>query len=471
MKHSWAIIALLGSCASVHAQTTESGEWKYTGSLRVRLESWDWFKPADATKQNQYNYVGSILRYGADGKVGNSPVKLELAAPLLLGLPTNASAPLPAGSLGVGAVYRAQNGSQNGSVFLKQGFFVGKAAEGALKVGRFEFDEGKETIPTDPAMAFTKSSQVAARLIGTVGWSHVGRSFDGFTWSRTEKSANTTLLAAMPTQGVYDLDGQNTLTKVKVASLSHTKLYKNGEDRLFLIGYEDTRGLVKTDDNPTAAKDTNPIRLATLGGNLLGTFPTPFGPGDGLLWAAVQSGQWGSQRANANSWTAQVAVHPGFGKKNDLAVRGGYYYASGDSNPNDNQHGTFYPILNTPRLFARTPFFAEANLKDAFVSVTGKVGSKLALRGDYHLLQLANANDLWYQSGSPFNNTAFGLTGRPSSGSHNLADLIDLSADMTLSKSTTASFYFGQMLGKEIVKSIYPDSKGSFGYMEVNYKF
>jgi hypothetical protein len=471
MRISWFALALMGSCASAQAQMATIGGWKYSGSLRVRSESWDWFQASDATKQNKYSYVGAILRYGADGKIGGSPVKIELAAPALLGLPKNATAPAPAGALGLGAVYRAQNGSQNASAFLKQGFFVGKAGGGALKVGRFEFAEGKETVPTDPAMAFTKNTQVAERLIGPFAWTHVGRSFDGATWSKTKKTLNTTLVVAMPTEGVFDLDGANTLTKVKVASLASTKSYKSGERRIFLIGYEDGRGLVKTDNTPAAAKDKNPIRLTTLGGNLLGTFPTPLGPGDGLLWGAVQTGRWGRQRADANSWTAQLAVRPSFGKKSGLAVRGGYYYASGDGDPSDGQHGTFYPMLNTPRIFARTPFFAEANLEDSFVSVTGKVGKKLALRSDYHHLRLAKSRDLWYQAGGPYNNAVFGLVGRPSNNNRGLADLIDLSADLTLSKSATASLYFGQMLGKGAVKSIYPDSKGSLGYLELNYKF
>lgn len=73
----------------------------------------------------------------------------------------------------------------------------------------------------------------------------------------------------------------------------------------------------------------------------------------------------------------------------------GDYYASDDGDPGDGQHGTFYPMLNTPRVFARTPFFAEANLEDSFVSVTGEVGKKLAPRSDYHHL-------LWFHADGPY---------------------------------------------------------------------
>jgi hypothetical protein len=472
MRFQWVAIGLIGCCASAHAQTKPTpGGWKYTGSLRVRGESWDWFKPADATRQNKYTFVGAILRYGADGKVGKSPVKLELAAPALLGLPKNATAPAPAGALGLGAVYRAQNGSQNASVFLKQGYFVGRVSNGALKVGRFEFAEGKETVPSDPALAYAKNTQIAERLIGPFAWTHVGRSLDGVTWSKNRPSVNTTLTVALPTEGVFDLDGANTLTKVKVGYLSTTKTYRSGERRFFVIGYEDTRGLAKTDSSVAARKDKDAIRLTTIGGHALATFKTPLGKGDGLLWGAAQTGRWGKLRADSNSWTAQLGVRPKLGSKNSLALRGGYYYASGDSNPSDGQHGTFYPMLNTPRIFARTPFFAEANLEDLFFSATWKAGKKLSFRSDYHRLQLAKARDLWYQAGGPYNNAVFGLVGRPSNGNRKLADLLDLSADLTVNKDTTASFYLGQMLGKGAVKAIYPGSKGSLGYLEVTRKF
>lgn len=462
-------LGVFGLAGAASAQTSEG--WKYSGSLRMRSENWDWFQPTDTTKQNKYSFVGAILRYGADSKIGKTSAKIELAAPMLLGLPKNAMAPAPAGALGLGATYRAQNGSQNASVFLKQGYFLGKANGGALKVGRFEFAEGKEVTPKDPALAVTKNTQVAERLIGPFAWTHIGRSIDGATWSKSTPTRNLTLLLGRPTEGVFDLDGNTSLRKVRVGYLANTKSYTGGENRLFVMGYDDTRGLAKTDNVAATLKDQNAIRLTTLGGHALQALKTPLGAGDALVWGAVQTGRWGSLRHEASSWTAQVAIRPSFGKKNALNLRTGYYYASGDSDPNNGQHGTFYPMLNTPRLFARTPFFTEANLEDTFVSASWKAGSKVSFRADYHWLRLAKANDLWYQAGGPFNNTAFGLVGRPSGGSRNFADLADLSADITLNKTTMASLYFGQMLGKTVVKSIYPDSRGSLGYLEITRKF
>jgi hypothetical protein len=45
-------------------------------------------------------------------------------------------------------------------------------------------------------------------------------------------------------------------------------------------------------------------------------------------------------------------------------LRGGYTLGSGDGNPNDCTHGTFFQILPTPRPFARFPFFNMENNRD-----------------------------------------------------------------------------------------------------------
>jgi hypothetical protein len=39
---------------------------------------------------------------------------------------------------------------------------------------------------------------------------------------------------------------------------------------------------------------------------------------------------------------------------------------SGDGNPNDNTHGTFFQVLPTPRPYARFPFFNMMNNEDTF---------------------------------------------------------------------------------------------------------
>ena len=133
----------------------------YSGSLRVRQEAWDWFKPATGSYQNAYTFTGNAytftgvqLRYGVTQTTKTGESKLELQSTQLLGLPTRAAAPAPLGALGLGATYKSANGNQTGSLFIKQLYTQKKLANGTVaKLGRFEFAEGNESIPENPSMA------------------------------------------------------------------------------------------------------------------------------------------------------------------------------------------------------------------------------------------------------------------------------------------------------------------------------
>jgi hypothetical protein len=155
-------------------------------------------------------------------------------------------------------------------------------------------------------------------------------------------------------------------------------------------------------------------------------------------------------------------------------MRAGYYYGSGDGNPNDNKHETFYAPLSTPRIYSRTPFYTESNVTDAFVQAILRPIPKLLLRTDYHVLGLANSKDLWYSNDGPYQTRPnFGLVGRRNvSGSHALADLLDISADFAATKNDTVTLYAGAMTGKSVIKAIYPNgANGTYSYLEFLHKF
>jgi len=44
----------------------------------------------------------------------------------------------------------------------------------------------------------------------------------------------------------------------------------------------------------------------------------------------------------------------------------GHSYGSGEGNPNDSTHGTFFQVLTTPRLYARFPFCNMMNNEDFY---------------------------------------------------------------------------------------------------------
>src|SRR5438876_6490383 len=66
------------------------GDVAVSGSLRTRVESWDWF---GGNANNEYTWPGSILRVSLSESRSVFDWQIEFAAPFLLGLPDDAIAP------------------------------------------------------------------------------------------------------------------------------------------------------------------------------------------------------------------------------------------------------------------------------------------------------------------------------------------------------------------------------------------
>jgi hypothetical protein len=458
----------------------ELGGLTVAGSLRTRVESWDWFS---GNANNSYTYPGSILRLSVGKSRKAFEWQLEFAVPFLLGLPDDAIATGAQGQLGLGAGYFAANGrvSNAAMLFAKQGFIrfneLGGISGQSLKLGRMEFIDGTEVAPKDPTLAALKRDRIAHRLIGNFGFSDVGRSFDGVQYALNRSNLNFTLLAARPTRGVFQVDGWGELNSNVFYGALTGQLPGKGasaEWRVFGLGYSDYRdGVVKTDNRPLAVRtaDTAHINIGTYGGHYLQTVQSRLGTVDLLVWGALQSGSWGqlSQRSGAvaaeGGWQPPVlsAVRPW--------LRGGLDYGSGDGNPNDNTHGTFFQILPTPRIYARFPFFNMMNARDAFGELILRPSKSLNIRTDVHSLALANRNDLWYSGGGMFQPWTFGYTGRPSNGQTGLATLFDVSADYSVNAHASFGAYYGRASGKGVIQSIYPNGRNAnFGYLELTFR-
>lgn len=110
MKTTLAFLILFAS--GVYGQTAAApdavklGDVTVSGSLRTRVESWDWFT---GNASNNYTFPGSIARISLSESTKVLDWQLELAAPFLLGLPDDAIAAGAQGQLGLGASYFAAN--------------------------------------------------------------------------------------------------------------------------------------------------------------------------------------------------------------------------------------------------------------------------------------------------------------------------------------------------------------------------
>lgn len=470
---------LLGLPVAAVAQETAEGRLSVDVSVRSRAEMWNWFGDDEG---GDYAYLGSTARLGLAQQWSGIGWHAEVAAPVLLGLPSDAVESAPRGQAGVGATYYGASGGHENvaGLFLKQAYLRlggGSPPGHALRLGRFEFVEGAEVAPTNPTLAAVKSGRVANRLLGQFGWSHVGRSLDGAHYAYTSPGWNGTAVIARPTQGVFDVDGWPGLDiAVGYGSLTRRDSPENaGEARLFLLQYSDLRDwteVTPTDNRPLAvrAADTDDIHVSTLGGHYLRAVETGMGTLDVMLWAAVQGGSWGEQDHRAWAGDVEVGWQPPILPGLRPWLRFGHFRSSGDEDLADGRHETFFQVLPTPRIYARTPFYNLMNLRDTFATLTLRPASGLAIRADVRRLGLQASEDLWYLGGGAFKNESFGFAGRPGTGSGDLATLFDVGVDYRLSSSLAASLYWGYAAGDEVIEAIYPENaSGSLGYLELRW--
>ena len=137
-----------------------------SGSLRTRVESWDWFQGA---ANSDYAFPGSIFRLSLAQSSKAYEWQLEFAVPFVLGLPDDAVAPAPQGQMGFGGTYFAANGNRANAamLFVKQGYVrfkhLGSIEGQSLKVGRMTLVDGTEVTPANATLAALKRDRVAHR--------------------------------------------------------------------------------------------------------------------------------------------------------------------------------------------------------------------------------------------------------------------------------------------------------------------
>ncbi len=462
------------------SQSVNVGGLTISGSLRGRMENWSWFDSPPA--QSDYTFGAFLLRLSLSQKREKFEWLIEGLSPWLVNLPDQAILPAPQGQLGLGATYFAANHNQDGSAIFRQGYLRLKHLFGdnpsSLRFGRFEFSDGAEVKPADPTLATLKNERIQQRLIGPFGFSHVGRAFDGIHFDRTSKLNNFTFFAARPVEGVFQLRSFYELdADLYYGAFTRQFASKRApsEARFFVLHYHDGRPILKTDNRPqpVRAADQQNIRITTLGGHYIAAF----GPGpaktDLLFWGAAQVGTWGVQSHRAGA----IAVEAGhkFNASMQPWLRAGYFRSSGDGNPNDNTHTTFFQVLPTPRIYARTPFFNLMNNQDVFGELLLKPFSRLSLRTDVHWLRLSNSHDLWYLGGGAYQAGTFGYTGRPSNGHSDMGTFFDGSFDYQLARNTTLTLYAGVVRGGSVESAIYPQSGAHpilhFVYLEFLQRF
>jgi hypothetical protein len=494
-RASWmGLIVLLVAARSVQAQepatppqpTTppappqplELGPFDISVNWRARAEHWNWFQ--GPTGNSRYTFGDSMLRVAIGQKTDRIDWQVEAAQVAILGLPGNAVVPAPQGQLGLGGNYYAANGNDtnNGSAFVKQAFAqLKELGPTSVKLGRFEFFDGAEAKPSDSTVSTLVQTRIASRMISNFAFSAVQRTYDGAQFSWSDGPNNVTAFAARPTEGVFQVDGMGELdVEVYYGAFNKSIKTRSGEAslRVFGVGYVDGRSTVlKTDNRPAAvrAADHGEIEIGTYGADYVQVFHSPAGAFDVVGWAAIQMGAWGSLTQRAGALVGEFGWQPPADALKPW-LSAGYSYGSGDKNPSDSTHGTFFQMLPTPRQYARFPFYNMMNNEDLYGTLNLRPASKLALRSELHGLRLASASDLWYSGGGAFQSGTFGYTGRPGNGSQSLATVWDISADYPLTRFLSATLYYAHASGQGTIATIYPGNpNGQLAYLETNVHF
>ena len=456
------------------------GDVTFSATLRMRAYAWDWFEPA-ANYQNEYGYSANLLRLNFAETRGALDLDAEIAVPFFLDMPDRAMAPAPQGALGLGSNYYSASGNHQYSamVFPKQlyaRYHFGPHESSSIQAGRMEFNDGTEITPRNATLATLKRDRISQRLIGTFGFSDVGRSFDGLRYSWTTPKADFTFLAVTPTRGVFQTDGWG-WNRVGLGYAAFTKEWGSArhaaDTRFFVIDYDDFRPELKTDNRSLNIRktDTENIQMQTWGGHSIHAFTTSAGTLDAVGWLAFQTGRWGTQTQRAYAFDVESGFQPAILSRLRPWIRGGYNFASGDGNPNDARHETFFQILPTPRIYARFPFFTMMNMQDAFGTLILRPHPKVTIQSQFDSLRLSSVNDLWYSGGGVFQPWTFGYTGRSTSGAGSLANVYDTGLEYRVNRHTTLTAYFGYAQGLAAMKSIYPaDKDGRFGYFEALFR-
>jgi len=227
----------------------------------------------------------------------------------------------------------------------------------------------------------------------------------------------------------------------------------HAEWRAFGLFYHDDRGLIKTDNRPTAARslDLQPIDIGTYGGHFIAAVPGPGGTFDLLGWGALQTGRWGTLTQRSAAGSAELGFQPHIAASVRPWIRGGYFIPVVTGTPRTIRTARFLRCCQPARLRSFS-VFNEMNNRDLFAELILRPSKNLVLRTDVHGLWLADSHDLWYTGGGAFQPWTFGFSGRPSNGSTGLANLYDMSADYKFTHGVTLGLYFGYAQGREVIE-------------------
>lgn len=470
------------------------GQMSFYGMSRTRWSYWDHFESAPF--DNTYDHFSQQLRLGS--RLDNAWLKAHAAWQYVQTwlLPTGTSA-----GAGAGTLYFANGTGRNethgtylkyAEIQLKDLTDTGLTAGG----GRMNLSSGNNqpvgagrgavrdaaATPLTKKLQWLKSNRIGDRLIGGFGWSEYQRSFDGGHAAWDHERVHVHAASASPTQGGYDENAGRTIYDIDLLTLEGTVkpgvVLEGVELQMFYYDYSDARQLsassVRRDNTgrTLAAGSEHDVEIGTWGGHGVGAWPLAGGVFDAVVWGAYQQGDW--LELDHEAWS--LAVEAGYQWTTipwKPWIRAGYNVGSGDTDVSDGEHGTFYQMLPTTRLYSSSIMYNLMNSEDLFVSLILKPAEAWTLRTEVHRLDLEDGADRWYLgAGEITDGSLAGYAARASGGHEDLGTQVDVSVSYQLCTSTTITVYYARFFGGDVVKNTFAARKDNdFLYTEISVQF
>jgi hypothetical protein len=416
-------------CSSVSAPAQERHpEVRATIRNVTRAESWSFFDPPSDRVDPTYTLLSNRATLGVHVNARRLAVEGSFQYAQLVGLPRRAVGP---GPLGPGALfYAAARTPEAYQLYVKT-----LSARLQNVVPSLSVQIGRMTHESDEGTPF------AGRLIGNAEWTPFERSFDGVRAEFARPTWRAHAAFVMPTQGAFEESASPTMGKVQVTTVG----WSTKRAALFAHNYRDRRAVTARPDNTGLVPEQVHVVVRTFGASaqFAGV----------RFWGAVQNGEWFGDPHRAFS-TSIDAGHQWQRRRWRPAIRGGLLHASGDRDPNDRRHGTFFPMLPTTRPDVLRGTFSHMNLRDVYVVATVEPRDFLSFRTEVHHLALAHRLDGWYSGtgATAFKGDYFGFSSRRSTLRTDLGTLLVANATARVRKQWTVNASAAVMRGGAVVR-------------------
>lgn len=449
----------------------DHGPWRWSINNLTRIESWSFFDPPPTGGDPDYAFVANRFRFSLTGSWPRADVNGSLQYVQFAGLPRDAFSP---GALGTGALYYDHSRrSDSRQLYVRTLNVRAKLPRGvSVQAGRFGYTGGAESPSGHAKIEALKRSRLDSRLIGDFEWSLYQRAYDGVRGDVDRKPWHLTALWMRPTQGGFEDAANLSISGIDVAAATLTlrpgTAVPHTDVALFVYRYDDDRPVRARPDNTGLAATRVDVGITTFGASAVGAAPAGEGEADWFAWFAGQTGSWYGQSHRA--WS--LATEAGYQWKVvrwQPWLRGGYLHASGDDDPRDDRHGTFFQMLPTVRRYSYTASYAQMNLRDAFAEVVVRPTGRLTARAASHRLWLAEGADRWYAGSGATQQRGgfFGFAARPSGGATGFGQSFEGAADLSLTRHWSVNGFLGAIRSGPVVDTLFDGRWLRFGYVEM----